>query len=60
MVKRGRPIKSSVMKERVFFRTDQDDSAKLDALVKNSGKNKSEVMREALNLLYEKRKKGEE
>lgn len=60
MVKRGRPNKDKVMRDRVFFRIDRDDAKKLETLVKDSGKNKSEVVREALKLLYEERKKGDE
>ena len=55
MAKRGRPVTKSTMSDRVFFRLSREDGEKLDNLAVESGMNKSEVVREALRMLYEKK-----
>ena len=55
MIKRGRPFKEDSMGSRFTFRLRPEDAEKLDILVNSSGENRSDVVRKALQKLYEEK-----
>ena len=54
--KRGRPRKDDSKRDIYAVRLDRDDSYKLDMICFEEDKSKGDIIREALNLLFESRK----
>ena len=54
-IKRGRPFKEDSMGSRFTFRLRPEDADKLDSLVNGTGMNRSDVVRKALEKLYEEK-----
>ena len=54
MAGRGRPRKDDAKRNVITFRLDKNESAKLDAVCAITSRTRTDLVKEAINLFYEK------